>query len=117
MIEDGIAPSSYTSEDAAHAAGLSSRMLDYWRRTGLVRPAVDSRGSGHPVRWSDADLRYLLAVGYLYRAGIDVAPLRANPTLAGVAALCASVLGAIDDALAVAENSNGGISTVKRAAR
>ena len=34
------APQAYRSEAACHAAGISHRQLDYWARTGLVKPSV-----------------------------------------------------------------------------
>jgi hypothetical protein len=51
-----------STAEAAIRSGASYRQLDYWTRTGLVSPAVDSPGSGTPRRWSPGQIPTLTAL-------------------------------------------------------
>lgn len=59
----------FTSYQAARAAGISYRQLDYWVRIGLVRPARGARGSGSQRRFAHRDVLLLAAVAELMRLG------------------------------------------------
>ncbi len=54
----------YSTREAALMAGVTYRMLDYWLRTGAVRPeGMDATpGSGRRRRWLSADVDRLIAV-------------------------------------------------------
>ncbi|HEV8683578.1 MAG TPA: MerR family transcriptional regulator, partial [Actinomycetota bacterium] len=46
----------YRVPDVCRIVGISYRQLDYWTRTGLVRPSVrDARGSGTQRLYSFQD--------------------------------------------------------------
>ena len=52
---------------ASGAAGITYRQLDYWARTGLVRPEIRSaRGSGSQRLYSFRDILMLKAVSYTH---------------------------------------------------
>lgn len=59
----------FTSYQAASAAGISYRQLDYWVRIGLVRPARGAHGSGSQRRFAHRDVLLLAAVAELMRLG------------------------------------------------
>ena len=57
--------------------GISYRQLDYWARTGLVRPSVaDARGSGTQRRYSYRDLLRLKVIKSLLDAGVKLQTAR-----------------------------------------
>lgn len=54
---------SFSTPEAAMLAGISYRQLDYFLRTGTVRPTWDALpGSGHCRRWSSEDVDRLCEV-------------------------------------------------------
>lgn len=60
----------YSSAEAARAAGVSYRQLDYWTRERIVRPSVaEAGGSGTARRWSLADVEVLRTLGALSALG------------------------------------------------
>jgi len=62
---------------AASLAGLTERQVDYWMRTDLVRPAVDTRVSRRPIRLYDyVDLMSLLVIAELLDRKISVRHIR-----------------------------------------
>ena len=67
-------PGYFSSRQAAAIAGLSTRQLAYWRRTGLVTPQHRTPG-GH-ARYSFTDLIALRAARQLLRAGVSVQRMR-----------------------------------------
>lgn len=69
---------SFSTEDVCRITGLSYRQLDYWTRTGLVRPSLhDGRGSGAPYRrWSGSDVDEVLLIAKLVRAGVSYGRIR-----------------------------------------
>lgn len=53
--------------------GITYRQLDYWARTGLLRPSInDARGSGTQRVYSYADLLQLKMVKQLLDAGVSL---------------------------------------------
>ena len=67
----------FSGRDTAELAGITYRQLDYWARTGLVRPSlVDARGSGIRRRYSLRDLLSLMAVKHLLDSGLCLAFVR-----------------------------------------
>lgn len=61
----------YSSYQACDMAGVSYRQLDYWARTGAIRPAVGATGSGTQRRWSAADITVLRCLGRLAALGCE----------------------------------------------
>jgi uncharacterized protein (DUF433 family) len=67
----------FTRARAAGVAGLTERQVDYWMRTGLVRPAIDTRLTARPIRLYDfQDLMSLLVIAELKARGISVRHVR-----------------------------------------
>jgi len=59
----------YTTREAAAAAGVTYRMLDYWLRVGVVRPQTEPQpGSGHPRRFTADEVQALIEVVTIYRS-------------------------------------------------
>ena len=57
--------------------GITYRQLDYWARTGLLRPSlVDATGSGSKRRYSYADVRELKVIKRLLDAGLKLQQAR-----------------------------------------
>jgi DNA-binding transcriptional MerR regulator len=57
--------------------GISYRQLDYWARTGLVRPSItDAKGSGTQRRYSYRDLLRLKVIKSLLDAGVKLQTAR-----------------------------------------
>lgn len=64
---------SYRSTTAARLAGCSYRQLDFWDRTGLVRPSIsEARGSGTQRRYSWGDVVLLAIVVQLLNNGMSL---------------------------------------------
>lgn len=62
---------------ASGAAGISYRQLDYWARTGLVRPEIRAaRGSGSQRLYSFRDILMLKVVKRLLDAGVSLQQIR-----------------------------------------
>ena len=57
--------------------GITYRQLDYWARTGLLRPSVaDARGSGTKRRYSYHDVLELKVIKQLLDAGVSLQSAR-----------------------------------------
>ncbi len=57
--------------------GISYRQLDYWARTGLLRPSIaEARGSGSKRRYSYRDLLELKVIKQLLDAGVSLQSAR-----------------------------------------
>jgi hypothetical protein len=64
----GTIPPMWSGPEAARIAGITYRQLNYWARTGLVRPSIhDAQGSGDHRRYDNDDVRCLAAVNALDR--------------------------------------------------
>ena len=67
----------YRVPDVCRVVGISYRQLDYWARTGLVRPSVrDAGGSGTQRLYSFQDLLQLKVVKNLLDAGVELRHIR-----------------------------------------
>ncbi|CAB4877695.1 unannotated protein [freshwater metagenome] len=72
MIETG-----FSGTKTASIVGISYRQLDYWARTGLVRPSMsDASGSGSRREYSYRDLLELRVIKNLLDAGIKLESVR-----------------------------------------
>jgi len=67
----------YRIPDVQNIVGISYRQLDYWARTGLVRPSVqDAGGSGTQRLYSFEDLVVLRTIKKLLDAGVSLQRIR-----------------------------------------
>ena len=67
----------YRVPDVCRIVGISYRQLDYWTRTGLVRPSVrDARGSGTQRLYSFQDLALLRIIKKLLDTGVSLQQVR-----------------------------------------
>lgn len=67
----------YRVPDVCKVVGISYRQLDYWARTGLVRPSIrDAGGSGTQRLYSFEDLLQLRVVKTLLDTGISLQQIR-----------------------------------------
>jgi hypothetical protein len=63
-----------SAPEAAQAAGITYRQLDYWDRTGWIKPQqVEKMGAGRPVRrYGTRDVVKLAALAHLGRSGVEL---------------------------------------------
>ena len=67
----------YRAPQVCSLVGITYRQLDYWARTGLIRPSVQSaQGSGTQRRYSFADIVQLKVVKRLLDAGMSLKKIR-----------------------------------------
>ncbi len=67
----------HSGTKAASIVGISYRQLDYWARTGLVRPSLaDAQGSGSRRLYSYRDLLELRMIRSLLDAGLKLESVR-----------------------------------------
>ncbi|HEV8621748.1 MAG TPA: MerR family transcriptional regulator [Actinomycetota bacterium] len=67
----------YRVPDVCRIVGISYRQLDYWTRTGLIRPSVrDARGSGTQRVYSFQDLALLRIIKKLLDTGVSLQQVR-----------------------------------------
>jgi DNA-binding transcriptional MerR regulator len=67
----------YSGTKAAGIVGITYRQLDYWTRTGLVKPSLtDASGSGTRREYSYRDLLELRVIKNLLDAGIKLEAVR-----------------------------------------
>lgn len=72
MTEQG-----YRVPDVVKIVGISYRQLDYWARTGLVRPSVrDAHGSGTQRLYSFQDLAQLKLIKRMLDSGVSLQQIR-----------------------------------------
>ena len=72
MIDQG-----YRVPDVCRIVGISYRQLDYWARTGLVRPSIqDAQGSGTQRLYSFQDLVALKVIKSLLDTGVSLQRVR-----------------------------------------
>jgi DNA-binding transcriptional MerR regulator len=78
--EGGAAPAGeagYGGPQVCKLIGITYRQLDYWARTGLLRPSVaDARGSGTKRLYSYRDLLELKVIKQLLDAGVSLQSAR-----------------------------------------
>ncbi|HET7235545.1 MAG TPA: MerR family transcriptional regulator [Actinomycetota bacterium] len=72
MTEQG-----YRVPEVTKIVGISYRQLDYWARTGLVRPSVqDAQGSGSQRLYSFQDLATLKLIKRMLDSGVSLQRIR-----------------------------------------
>ena len=72
MPQDG-----FRGPQVCSLVGITYRQLDYWARTGLLRPSIsEARGSGTQRRYSYQDLLELKVIKRLLDAGISLQSAR-----------------------------------------
>jgi DNA-binding transcriptional MerR regulator len=77
MSQLGIPEIGYRGATACVAAGITYRQLDYWARTGLVEPSVQSAaGSGSQRLYGFRDILVLKIVKRLLDTGVSLQNIR-----------------------------------------
>ncbi len=72
-----MAEQGYRVPEVVKIVGISYRQLDYWARTGLVRPSVkDAQGSGTQRLYSFRDLALLKIIKKLLDTGVSLQQVR-----------------------------------------
>jgi len=67
----------YRGPQVCSIVGISYRQLDYWARTGLLRPSLaDAKGSGSQRRYSYRDVVELKVIKQLLDAGVNLQQAR-----------------------------------------
>ena len=67
----------YRVPEVTKIVGISYRQLDYWARTGLVRPSVqDAQGSGTQRLYSFQDLALLKLIKRMLDSGVNLQQIR-----------------------------------------
>lgn len=77
-------PDSFTAPQVCALVGITYRQVDYWARTGLVRPSLaEARGSGTQRRYSGEDVFALRVVKRLLDAGVSLQSVRSAVPIVG----------------------------------
>lgn len=72
-----MAEQGYRVPEVTKVVGISYRQLDYWARTGLVRPSVkDAQGSGTQRLYSFQDLAVLKLIKRMLDTGVNLQQIR-----------------------------------------
>jgi DNA-binding transcriptional MerR regulator len=67
----------FRGPEVCSVVGITYRQLDYWARTGLLRPSIaDASGSGSQRRYSYADVLELKVIKRLLDAGLKLQQAR-----------------------------------------
>ncbi len=67
----------YRAPQVCNLVGITYRQLDYWARTGLLRPSIQSaNGSGSQRRYSFTDVVQLKVIKRLLDAGMSLKKIR-----------------------------------------
>lgn len=67
----------FSGTRAAKVVGITYRQLDYWARTGLIKPSIQAaQGSGTQRRYSFTDIVQLKVVKRLLDAGMSLKKIR-----------------------------------------
>lgn len=70
-------PEGFSGRRAADLAGISYRQLDYWARTGVIRPTLtDASGSGSRRAYSHRDVVELTMIAELLAGGVRLSDIR-----------------------------------------
>lgn len=76
-VEAEVTIDGYRAPQVCNLVGISYRQLDYWARTGLIRPSVQTaRGSGTQRLYSFTDIVQLKVVKRLLDAGMSLKRIR-----------------------------------------
>lgn len=77
IVDPPAAQVGFRGPQVCAIVGISYRQLDYWARTGLLRPSIaDARGSGTQRRYSYHDVLELKVIKRLLDAGISLQAAR-----------------------------------------
>jgi len=72
-----VTDSGYRAPQVCNLVGITYRQLDYWARTGLLRPSIQSaKGSGSQRRYSFTDVVQLKVIKRLLDAGMSLKKIR-----------------------------------------
>lgn len=71
-----MSSSTFSSPETHRIAGITYRQLDYWIRTGLVRPSKDAEGSGSRREFTYRDLIAVRAIAALKANGVSLQAIR-----------------------------------------
>lgn len=72
-VESSVSTEGFRGPQVCKIVGITYRQLDYWARTGLLRPSIaDARGSGTQRRYSYHDLLELKVIKQLLDAGVSL---------------------------------------------
>jgi len=72
----------YRAPQVCSLVGITYRQLDYWARTGLIKPSIQSaHGSGTQRRYSFSDIVQLKVVKRLLDAGMSLKKIRSAMTI------------------------------------
>lgn len=97
-----------TAPDAAHAAGVSYRQLDYWSRIGFIVPITEANGHGSRRGYDDVDVRRLMIAKRLLDHGFTLDRVR---TALNFSRETLSVM-PVDDAYLMIIDPHDGVRTV-----
>lgn len=101
-----VVEAGFRGPQVCNLVGITYRQLDYWARTGLLRPSLaDARGSGSQRLYSYRDLIELKVVKQLLDAGVSLRRARKaieclRTSLGGEVAAASLVLAGADSLLA-----------------
>src|ERR1700761_52845 len=71
------APQGFRGPQVCKIVGITYRQLDYWARTGLLRPSLaDAQGSGSQRLYSYSDVLELKVIKQLLDAGLNLQKAR-----------------------------------------
>jgi DNA-binding transcriptional MerR regulator len=74
---DGVLEDGFRGPQVCSLVGITYRQLDYWARTGLLRPSItDANGSGTQRRYSYSDVIELKVIKRLLDAGLKLQQAR-----------------------------------------
>lgn len=77
MVDTGTIEEGLRGSQVCPIVGITYRQLDYWARTGLLRPSIaDAKGSGTQRRYSYRDVLELKVVKRLLDAGVSLRSAR-----------------------------------------
>jgi DNA-binding transcriptional MerR regulator len=77
ITEAAMVDTGFSGTKTASIVGITYRQLDYWTRTGLIRPSLtDAAGSGTRRQYSYRDLLELRVIKNLLDAGIKLEAVR-----------------------------------------
>jgi len=72
-----VSDTGYRAPQVCNLVGITYRQLDYWARTGLLRPSIQSaKGSGSHRRYSFTDVVQLKVIKRLLDAGMSLKKIR-----------------------------------------
>ena len=75
--EAAAADEGFRGSQVCSIVGITYRQLDYWARTGLLRPSItDATGSGSQRRYSYSDVLELKVIKRLLDAGLKLQQAR-----------------------------------------